>query len=101
MRPVALRLPHAARLARSPRITATAAALAGAVALAAPATAQKTLNVGALPQGSLSYAIGATVAKAIGDNTDLKTRAIGFGGSNIYIPMPVVNSSLPWASMGM
>lgn len=64
-----------------------AAALAGCLLTAAPAVAQKTLNVGALPQGSLSYAIGATVAKAIADNSDLKTRAIGFGGSNIYIPM--------------
>ncbi len=89
MRPVAPRPPHPVRLARSSRlpVAAFAAVLAGGLAAATPAAAQKTLNVGALPQGSLSYAIGATVAKAIGDNTDLKTRAIGFGGSNIYIPM--------------
>ncbi len=46
----------------------------------------QTVSIGALPQGSLSYAIAAAVAKVIGDKTDLTMRAIGVGGSNIYIP---------------
>lgn len=49
------------------------------------ATAQ-TVSIGALPQGSLSYSIAAAVAKIIGDNSDLMTRAIGIGGSNIFFP---------------
>lgn len=63
------------------------AGLAAGLTFATPAAAQKTLNVGSLPQGSLAYAIAATVAKTIADNTDMKTRAIGFGGSSIFIPM--------------
>ena len=50
-----------------------------------PATAQ-TVSIGALPQGSLSYSIAATVAKVVSDKTDLITRAIGVGGGNIYFP---------------
>ena len=53
--------------------------------VAASATAQ-TVSIGALPQGSLSYSIASAVAKVIADKTDLKTRAIGIGGGNIYHP---------------
>jgi len=53
--------------------------------VAASATAQP-VSIGALPQGSLSYSIASAVAKVIADKTDLKTRAIGIGGGNIYHP---------------
>ncbi|MDP6430537.1 MAG: TAXI family TRAP transporter solute-binding subunit [Rhodospirillales bacterium] len=65
-----------------------AAGLACGLALGLPGGAARSqaVSIGALPQGSLSYAIAAAVAKVIGDKTDLTTRAIGVGGSNIYIP---------------
>jgi TRAP transporter TAXI family solute receptor len=65
-----------------------AAGLAFASALALPGgpAQSQAVSIGALPQGSLSYAIAAAVAKVIGDKTDLTMRAIGVGGSNIYIP---------------
>jgi TRAP transporter TAXI family solute receptor len=53
--------------------------------MAASAQAQ-TVSIGTLPQGSLSYSIGAAVAKVIGDKTDLTMRAIGIGGGSIYFP---------------
>ena len=65
-----------------PRLGMAAVVMFG---IAGTAAAQ-TVTVGTLPQGSLAYSIGSTVAKVIGDNTDLKTRAVGFGGSNIYFP---------------
>jgi TRAP transporter TAXI family solute receptor len=60
-------------------------ATAAMVCIAGTAAAQ-TVTLGTLPQGSLAYSIGSTVAKVIGDKTDLNTRAVGFGGSNIYYP---------------
>ena len=69
-------------LRRTLKFTGVALAAAG---LAGAASAQ-TVTVGTLPQGSLAYSIGSTVAKVIGDNTDLNMRAVGFGGSNIYFP---------------
>jgi len=59
---------------------------AAALTCLAGTSAAQTVTVGTLPQGSLAYSIGSTVAKVIGDNTDLNTRAVGFGGSNIYYP---------------
>lgn len=60
-------------------------AAAAMTCIVGTATAQ-TVTLGTLPQGSLAYSIGSTVAKVIGDNTDLNTRAVGFGGSNIFYP---------------
>ena len=60
-------------------------AMAAMACIAGTAVGQ-TVTVGTLPQGSLAYSIGSTVAKVIGDKTDLNTRAVGFGGSNIYYP---------------
>ncbi len=57
-----------------------------AAALYAGGASAKTITIGTLPQGSLAYAIAATVAKVISDGSDLNTRAVGFGGSNIFIP---------------
>ncbi len=62
-------------------LTATAAA----ALIAGSATAQ-SVSIGTLPQGSLAYGIASSVAKVISDNSDLITRAVGIGGSNIYIP---------------
>ncbi|MEC7490775.1 MAG: TAXI family TRAP transporter solute-binding subunit [Pseudomonadota bacterium] len=58
-------------------------AVIGVVATTAHA---KPISIGALPQGSLSYSIASAVAKVIADKTDLKVRAIGIGGGNIYHP---------------
>ena len=46
----------------------------------------KSVSIGTLPQGSLAYGIASSVAKVISDNSDLVTRAVGIGGSNIFIP---------------
>ena len=46
----------------------------------------RPVSIGALPQGSLSYSVASAVAKVVADKTDLKTRAIGIGGGNIYHP---------------
>jgi TRAP transporter TAXI family solute receptor len=68
------------------RNASAALALAATVGLAGAAANAQTVSIGALPQGSLSYAIGAAVAKVIADKSDLKTRAIGLGGGSIYFP---------------
>lgn len=62
--------------------TATVAAL-GFIASSAAA---ETITIGTLPQGSLAFSTAAAVAKVIADATDLNARAVGFGGSNIFIP---------------
>jgi len=46
----------------------------------------QTVSIGTLPQGSLAYGIASAVAKVISDKAGLTTRAVGFGGSNIFIP---------------
>jgi TRAP transporter TAXI family solute receptor len=51
-----------------------------------PAHAQGPLGIGTLPQGSLGYAIAAAVAKVVSEHTDLQLRAVGQGGSSVYIP---------------
>ncbi len=53
--------------------------------VASTASAQ-TITIGTLPQGSLAFSTAAAVAKVISDNSDLNMRAVGFGGSNIFIP---------------
>lgn len=62
-----------------------ALATAAAFALTTAASAQ-TVSIGTLPTGSLAYGIAAACAKVISDKTDMTTRAVGFGGSNIFIP---------------
>ena len=57
-----------------------------AMGMAGSTAQSQAVSIGALPQGSLSFAVAAAVAKVIGDKTDLTTRAIGVGGGNIYIP---------------
>lgn len=65
--------------------TLAAAAAVGAMAFSGAAVAQ-TVSIGTLPQGSLAYGIASAAAKAISDKAGLTTRAVGFGGSNIFIP---------------
>lgn len=48
--------------------------------------AAEPLAVGTLPQGSLGYAIASAVAKTVTDATDLELRAVGQGGSSVYLP---------------
>lgn len=61
-------------------------AAASAVAFIAGSASAQTVTIGTLPQGSLAYGIASAVAKVISDNAGLNTRAVGFGGSNIFIP---------------
>ena len=63
-------------------------ALAGVagVLLAVTGAAAQTVSIGTLPTGSLAYGIAAASAKVISDKAGLTTRAVGFGGSNIFIP---------------
>lgn len=56
------------------------------IAIATTGAIAKPVSIGALPQGSLSYGIAAAVAKVISDKSDLVSRAIGIGGSNIFLP---------------
>lgn len=65
--------------------TIAAAAFAGVAAFSGAAIAQ-TVSIGTLPQGSLAYGIASAAAKVISDKAGLTTRAVGFGGSNIFIP---------------
>lgn len=62
--------------------------LAAALSIAATtATAQNgPVAIGTLPQGSLGYSIAAGVAQVATDNTDIEARAVGQGGSSVYIP---------------
>ncbi len=69
-----------------PRSTSIALAITAMAGLVTASAHAQTVSIGSLPQGSLSYSIGAAVAKVIGDKTDLTTRAIGIGGGNIYFP---------------
>jgi uncharacterized protein len=68
------------------RKTSIAIAIATTAGFVTAAASAQTVSIGTLPQGSLSYSIGAAVAKVISDKTDLITRAIGIGGGNIYFP---------------
>lgn len=67
------------------RLIIGALAALATIGLAATAGAQ-TVGIGSLPQGSLGYAIAAAVAKVVSENTDLQARAVGQGGSNVYLP---------------
>ncbi len=48
-------------------------------------------GIGTNPQGSLGYSIAAALAKVISEKSDVDVRAIGMGGSSVFIPQ--VNSS--------
>ena len=52
----------------------------------APARAQEPLAIATLPQGSLGYSIAAAMASVVSDATGLSVRAVGQGGSNVYLP---------------
>ena len=69
-----------------PHKTSFALAIAAIAGFVTTSAGAETVSIGTLPQGSLSYSIGAAVAKVIGDHTDLTMRAIGIGGGNIYFP---------------
>jgi len=64
--------------------------LAGAFALvlgAGGASAQSgPVAIGTLPQGSLGYAIAAAIAQVVDTATGTMVRAVGQGGSSVYIP---------------
>lgn len=63
------------------------AALAAALVAAAPAVAQDgPVAIGTLPQGSLGYSIAAGIAQVASAQTGTMVRAVGQGGSSVYIP---------------
>lgn len=64
---------------------ASASVLAG-LSLVVGGAAAQTVSIGTLPQGSLAYGIASAAAKVMSDKGGLTTRAVGFGGSNIFIP---------------
>ena len=68
------------------RSTSIALGIVTFLGVASTSVHAQTVSIGALPQGSLSYAIASAVAKVISDKTALKARAIGIGGGNIYHP---------------
>lgn len=53
---------------------------------ATPASAQKPMGIATLPQGSLGYAIASALAKVGSDKAGLPMRAVGLGGSSVYVP---------------
>lgn len=62
-------------------------ALVVALGFATSATAQdRPLAIGTLPQGSLGYAIAVGVAQVASANSEMTLRAVGQGGSSVFIP---------------
>ncbi len=59
-----------------------------AIGLAAPAARAQDgpVAIGTLPQGSLGFAIASGVAQVAGDTAGLNVRAVGQGGSSVFIP---------------
>ncbi len=54
--------------------------------VALPAWAQKPMGIASLPQGSLGYSIASALAKVGADQANLPMRAVGLGGSSVYVP---------------
>lgn len=54
--------------------------------MASPALAEKPVAIGTLPQGSLGFAIASAMAKVGTEKGGLQVRAIGLGGSSVYLP---------------
>ena len=55
--------------------------------LASAAQAQpRAVTIGTLPQGSLGYAIASALASVMSQQGNIRTRVVGQGGSNVYIP---------------
>ncbi|SFF02106.1 hypothetical protein SAMN04488523_11529 [Sulfitobacter brevis] len=63
-------------------LAAAAIALCGTNALAQ----NGPVAIGTLPQGSLGYSIAAAVAQVATAKTEIDVRAVGQGGSSVYIP---------------
>lgn len=61
---------------------------AAVVALSAPATfvQAQTVGIGTTAQGSITYSVGAAIAKAVTENTDLQVRVQPGGGQNVALP---------------
>jgi len=66
--------------------TIALAVLAGSLAAAPARAAEKPVAIGTLPQGSLGFAIASAVAKVATEKGGLQVRAIGQGGSSVYLP---------------
>lgn len=66
--------------------TLAAAGLAAFLAVPAANAQDDPVSIGTLPQGSLGYAIAAAVADVAGEETGRDIRAVGQGGSSVFIP---------------
>ena len=67
----------------------TAMVVSGGLLWCAPSQAD-SLGIGTNSQGSLGYSIAAALAKTVTEKGGLETRAVGMGGSSVFIPQ--VNS---------
>ncbi len=70
--------------------TIRAGIFGAAMAMVAAPAAAETVAIGTLPQGSLGFSIASAVAKVTTEGSDVQMRAVGLGGSNVFIPQ--VNS---------
>lgn len=68
------------------KIRFAAAALLAAVSAGAASAQDGPVAIGTLPQGSLGYSIAAGIAQVASEETDRMVRAVGQGGSSVYIP---------------
>ncbi|SLN63739.1 hypothetical protein ROJ8625_03223 [Roseivivax jejudonensis] len=62
------------------------AALFAALGTVSVSAQSGPVAIGTLPQGSLGYSIAAGVAQVVSENTDVSMRAVGQGGSSVFIP---------------
>lgn len=62
------------------------AALLGCVVAGPAVAAGKPVAIATLPQGSLGFAIASAMAKVATEKGGLQVRAIGQGGSSVYLP---------------
>lgn len=60
--------------------------LFSALLLGAASASAQTLNMGALPQGSVAYAVGAAISSSLGDQ-GLSTRVVPQGGPVLVLPL--------------
>ena len=65
------------------------AAIAALLSLAAPASAQP-LGIGTSPQGTMTYTLGATYAKALDEAAKIQARVQPNSGTGVMVPL--VNS---------
>ena len=66
---------------------AVATAVLGLALLAAPARAQKSVNLGANPPGTVFYAVASGIAKVVTDGWALRLAVQPYTGSSTFLPL--------------